>query len=534
MVKHRSPDCAGRRGLGRQLPAAAVQGWLSCLVGGAVLLFVGLAQGCFASGQLGGFDDNDGFAEEVDEAGTEDPADLLQLVRGLRIASVTISQAVAIDVLRDGVELLEPTAPLIAEREALVRVFVEPGAGWTPRSVKGELLWRSGVDEWTLSEERLVSVSSQAQGPETTFDFQLPAAALTVDASFSLSLWEQREVVENQEPADSDGARWPEQGEHLLEVRAEGGALRVVLLPIRYEDDGSRRVPNIDAEMLQAIADRLYQLYPLRELELTVADPASSDVELRPDGTGWSELLSDLRSVRSERDIPFDSYVHALVNPADSMAEYCPTGCVAGLGYRVEDPGAADSKVSVGTGFEATRSARSLVHELAHLHDRGHASCGQVPNPDLNFPYAGGLIGVEGFDVLTGTRLDPNQYADFLSYCPDLWVSDYTFTALHERIAAVEALRLGREARPRQSYLSFAVAGDGSLSFEGHGYFSWERPDPDWRVQFLDRTGQAVATADASFLRFSDLPGGTLLVPTPELEVVALRIGRRSYSLAPW
>jgi hypothetical protein len=442
---------------------------------------------------------------------------------------VTISQGVSIDLYREGVTADSYTAPLLTEREGIVRVFVEPTEDWSSRPVHGELVVRSGADELLFFDEIFPEGPSRPAFSETTFDFVLGPAAITSGSSLAVRLWEASLEPAETELGSREEAAWPSSGTAPLFATEAGGVVRVALLPIQYQHDGSERLPVTTPEQIALIEERLWQVYPLRAVELTVLEPEPSDIEVLGDGTGWSDLLSSLRDVRSARSIPFDTYVHALVNPASSMASFCGAGCTLGLAYRVSSPFAADSKVGLGTGFAGDRTGRTLVHELGHQHDRGHASCGGVGNPDLDFPYEDGGIGVEGFDVLSGDRIAPEDYADFMSYCPDLWVSDYTWKALHERILSVEGLRGSREVQRRESYLSFAVDGSGQLRFERSHRLSVEEPDPDWTVQLLDTRGLVLDEVEASFLAFSDLPGGTLMVPESVKGVSAVRVGGVEY-----
>src|SRR5579872_2022044 len=61
------------------------------------------------------------------------------LVHGLAIDDVAIYQAVKVDLTKNGVPLTTLDVPLIANRPALLRVFVRPLMGWQPRPVRAQL-----------------------------------------------------------------------------------------------------------------------------------------------------------------------------------------------------------------------------------------------------------------------------------------------------------------------------------------------------------------------------------------------------------
>jgi hypothetical protein len=72
----------------------------------------------------------------------------------------------------------------------------------------------------------------------------------------------------------------------------------------------------------------------------------------------------------------------------------------------------------------------TLAHEIGHNLGRQHAPCGGGANLDPEYRHPNGKLGAAGYDVATGTPLDPNVWSDIMSYCPPRWVSDYTFGAI--------------------------------------------------------------------------------------------------------
>ena len=80
------------------------------------------------------------------------------------------------------------------------------------------------------------------------------------------------------------------------------------------------------------------------------------------------------------------------------------------------------------------------MHEVGHEQGRYHAPC-STSGADANFPYAGGSIGVWGYDILSKQFFSPTRGKDMMGYCPNEWVSDYTYAALGDLY-----LTLAREA----------------------------------------------------------------------------------------
>jgi hypothetical protein len=72
--------------------------------------------------------------------------------------------------------------------------------------------------------------------------------------------------------------------------------------------------------------------------------------------------------------------------------------------------------------------AQVVAHELGHNWGRWHSPCGNPGglDPFEPYPYSNGRIGVYGLDV-ERERLHPPTDPDIMGYCPNPWISDYTF-----------------------------------------------------------------------------------------------------------
>jgi len=447
-----------------------------------------------------------------------------RLVRGLSIQAVTISQAVAVDLFRDGVEPEERTAPILLGRPGLVRVHVEPAEGWQDRRVRGELTLSSESlgEERVFEDEMEVAGSSNSEDEDTTFDFIFAADDLASDSRIAVRLWE----AEEPPPAAGAvvGSAWPEFGSNPLYVTDWGGVIRLKLLPFIYTPDGSDRLPDTSPEQIQVLTDNLMRLYPIREIEVEVLDPQVSDIEMLSDGTGFSDLLAVVADLRVEWDVPFDTAVFGMVAPAESQEDFCQFGCTAGLAYRVANPRNSKFKSGVGLAYSGQPAARTLAHELGHIHDRAHAPCGGAGNPDEDFPYADGGIGVEGWDILNEERVDPAEHDDVMGYCKPDWISDYNFDALHDRVAAVEGLRGERDPVNPQAWLTFMVDGEGSARAPKFGDFGFVPEGPELPVRLLNSAGAEIGHSAASLMRYGDLPGGVVVMPAPGPSATAVQL----------
>ena len=74
-----------------------------------------------------------------------------------------------------------------------------------------------------------------------------------------------------------------------------------------------------------------------------------------------------------------------------------------------------------------------MAHELGHNLAMGHAPCGGPSFLEVEFPYPDGSIGIWGYDH-RNDELVPSSMPDFMSYCgPPDWTSDYSFVKMINR-----------------------------------------------------------------------------------------------------
>lgn len=463
--------------------------------------------------------------EPEPEPPTPEPVPLL--VTDLSISGLTVNQSVEIPLVDAQGRVQEPIGPVLALRPALVRLHVETDYLWIDREVSGELtLEQADGSTEVFQEVQRIEGDSESGELETTFDFELPAEAMTVGARWSAAVWE----VEPGQPPDPDDAVgdpavWPADGGTApLEVTDWGGVLRVHLLPLRYDADGSGRLPDTSPEQMALLERWLRALYPVRELEVTVGEAWPTEVVFNSNGDGMGEVLPGLRDLRDELGVPWDTYLFAMVSPRETFGQFCNTGCTAGLAYRVGNTNNSSLRVGIGLGFSGEETAEVMAHEIGHNHDRGHAPCGTDGGVDGGYPHEGGTLGAWGWDGETGELVDPEENFDLMGYCRPRWVSDHNWMAFHKRMVAVEGLRDDHGLRtPPEPWLSVALGPAGGRSL-GVRDRSFEPEGELMPVRLLDAADRVVGVADAWLLPFDHLDGGTLMLRAPKSEVAALQV----------
>jgi hypothetical protein len=370
--------------------------------------------------------------------GAEDSADPnqvapdpLALADGVTIDRVAIYQGVEVP-LAEGGAAVEATLPLIAGRDAMLRIFASFDAGYDG----GPLTARLRIDGEPVVETTQVLTQMWSQNSlASTINLDLDGELLGQVGSWSIELLEPREHGSGK----NQGARHPASGQAVLAPPVAGPPLEILLVPLAYDADGSGRLPDTSPDQLERYRSLFYGTYPVSAVTITLAEPVATSEALSPDGGGWDELLDTLFALRLARAVPDPVALYGIVAPAVSEEAYCQElDCVTGLSY-LADAASPEMRVGVGLGFAGQAAATLAIHEVGHQHGRDHAPC-DVYDYDPAFPYEDGSIGRWGYDLVGRSLFAPDDTSDFMSYCTPAWVSDYTFRALLERMASVSPL----------------------------------------------------------------------------------------------
>lgn len=437
-------------------------------------------------------------------------------VRALRISDVAINQGVSITLVDDATPVNGRQAPVVAKREGVIRVFVEPQSGWQARDVIARLTL-SG----TSREARMrVTDASSATKLASTINFALSPGDIAQNSAFSVELLEV-------EPCGTyagavNGSRYPSSNTQSLGAESAPGPFRIVLVPVRYQADGSNRTPVTDGTTVARFTERMYGMFPLADFQVSVRQaPLDFDRTIGADGEGWSDLLSECLSLRANDSAGLNSYYYCAVRPSGEASDFCSQGCVAGLGP-VPRVGDTFNRAAIGLLYDD--GSETFVHEIGHTLGLSHAPCGGASGADPDFPYSDGGIGVLGYDLAAQQLLD-TQYRDIMGYCGPSWISDYNYDLLHERLVAVTASTassLKRVATPL-ALRPVVVDIDGALTIGDTVWIDGAPLGEPVTAEWIDAAGQS-EVLDAILVRVSHLPGGIIYVPEMESPPEMIRI----------
>ena len=350
--------------------------------------------------------------------------------------------------LTQAVQTLGGDIPLIAGRSALLRVFVtgDKTNFYRPRPLATFYGDGAPIHEMRLdpATDRIPTEPEEGR-LDRSFNGVVPGRVLQPGVELVVELDPDGDV-----PAVPESElRVPAEGRLRLNVlTVPPMALTVVpVVPVVHFADAQAVLTWVEGLTETSPGmEFVRSVLPIGELELTVHEPYRTTADLTTGG-GWLGLLREISVLRlTERRR--DYYYAAVAAP--------PSSPLKGLGY-IGRP--------VGVGI---LDLDTFAHELGHNMGLRHAPCGVViVNPDPNFPYEDGSIGVFGYETRGGnTRMaDPAEYRDLMTYCDPSWISDYHFIKAMEFRREHESLVL-RSVDPEPTLLLWGNAGTPDLLLE--------------------------------------------------------------------
>ncbi len=341
-------------------------------------------------------------------------------------ASAAVTYAVAgggatLNLTVSGVYLTQATqkfdgsVPLVAGRSAYLRVFALANQSNSTQPLVRVRLYNGAVLLQTYS------ISASGSSVPTAVDEGTLTSSWNVLVPGTLVQPNLR-VLAEVDPAGSIAES--DEVDNQFPLSGTPGAVDVRLLPtfnIRFVpvlQQVNGLTGNVSAGNQESFLNDLKKLLPVGSYDADIRAPYTTTAPaLQNDNANgaWGTILSELLTLKFTEGS--SRYYYGVVKTTYSSG-------VAGIGY-------VGGSARTALGWDNLPSGSSVMaHELGHNMGRQHAPCGGVASPDPAFPYAGGKIGVWGFDMATLALKSPLTYIDLMGYCSPVWVSDYNWSAM--------------------------------------------------------------------------------------------------------
>jgi hypothetical protein len=311
--------------------------------------------------------------------------------------------------LTQAVQRPDGSVPLVAGRDALLRVFVKNSRSnllrpdvrvrvydgttllQTVTIPAPELMVRTALAEGTLAStwNTIVSAANVRTSLRIVADVD-PSNAVSTDP-------------------DRSNNTWPRGGNPQAITVNSVPAFNVRFIPVQV----GALLGNVSAANMSQYLRETRMMHPIAVINADIRLPFTSSatvLQAEDDNDQWLTVLSEVNALRAVDNAPSNTHYYGVVKVGY-------TSGIAGLGYM---PGRA------AIGWDHLPSGDEVAaHEWGHNFSRPHTPCGV--SGDAAYPYAGGTIGYYGWNSTSNTIVAPSA-TDFMSYCNNTWTSDWTWS----------------------------------------------------------------------------------------------------------
>lgn len=405
-------------------------------------------------------------------------------------AATTLNLQVAGAQIIQSTQRSDGSVPMIAGRDALLRVFVTATGGQQAQPQVRVRLFNNGtqIDSITVpAPAALVPTSVDTSSLTSSWNVLIPGARVLSALSYQVVVDPDDEVPETSK-ADN---LWPGSTPRAVSVQAVP-TFNLKFVPVKIANvTGAVSSSNKDA-----FAESTKRMHPLGTVSVSLHATFSTQAAalVADDANGsWSQVLGEVYALRNADGFSGD-YVGIVPTSYGSG--------IAGLGY-IGAPAAI--------GWDKSGSAPGVIaHELGHNFGLPHAPCGNPAGPDTAFPYVNGSIGNWGLDLPALALKSPATYKDLMSYCNPDWISDYNFMRVLTFRSGNSFLR--SDSTAKDGLMVWGRVRNGTVvlepAFRVHAPVHLpERPGEN-AVAGYDAAGNKVFGLSFDGLRVADLPGG--------------------------
>lgn len=439
----------GLAGLGWTRPILCLAGALglaSCVDGG---------NGGNDAGETGAGETGDGMADTgADEGDGGRPAPGPPAA-GIAITHIYANQGIRVPVAAgaDWVGADGRTAPLVKNRNTLMRVMVDVEDGWVPHEIVARITFYYEDGATEVGDMPVIVEEDSTDGRlASSINFYVPADRIRPSMGFQVELFDTDDSRADEPPFGPTAS--PAEPD-LLGVEASDLGIDVVVVPIEHDlGDTCPDPPEPDEVDLERMSAFLKNYNPVSEVNVRVGPTLTYDKGTTSSFDGLLNFMAQAREGMT--DAPTHEYWYGVIRLCDAGPEIPNVGPTGGQAIAINDIAFVDDpslRISMGRWSENTNNSPDgephvstgaldiYVHEIGHCQGRAHAPCA-APGADNNYPYPDADIGTYGYSELTNAYYEPNQNVkDYMSYCDPVFVSDYTYRGVLPFIRALSGMK---------------------------------------------------------------------------------------------
>jgi hypothetical protein len=337
--------------------------------------------------------------------------------------------------LTQATQRMDGSVPLVAGRDALLRVFVRASATNTMQPTVRVRVYDGStlLQTLTLNAPEGSVRTSLAEGTlSSTWNSVITGANIRTGLRVVADVDPTDAFAESDETDNS----WPRSATPLAITVNNVPTFNVRFVPVTV---GSL-TGNVSTGNMNDFLTSTRRMHPIQDVNATVRAPFTSTATQLQSGDGngqWLTVLQEMNALRTADGAASNVHYYGVVKVNYSSG-------VAGYGY-------VPGRAAMGWDYLPSGDAVA-VHEWGHNFGRPHTNCGGADSPDPSYPYSGGIIGQYGWNPSTGALVQPNA-TDVMGYCSNQWVSDYTWTRVMTQRSSAGAIAAAAMAGIKQEGL---------------------------------------------------------------------------------